>query len=537
MLQEPRYWVLLPYPHGMPGHLFTLLDTLQWRHSVVKRDLTRFRDIKSAATARNDETNGFCSTTRGEHSMMTKKAAQDEYSCPLGCPGTKLVGITASGYGADAYNIYSRLRDGLLLDLPIQAFPTVLGARDTQPLWEGKHGWTYTFGACESNFLDCFFLPHSPCPPVAMDVRALNNTELEMFSFNSDRLSFGDGGRKRGFELKGWDDLVGTGRNPAIPRRSIQDLWPSSLPARQVLYSYFFRPKYVLRRAVHERLLQFDARLKKSQSTPSPRQPCATFHVRRGDILFHPDQNQARFYLPLTAYLHVARTHMNVLNIRNIILFTDSSTVIQEAKQCVLEYPELCKGITFQYLQKDRWVGGEGGWENPFPSGNSTEELVDLHQEVTLAQRCDLAVTGESEFGEVLYQHMCCGFPTRERGTMPQRCLCPPRIKLLQSGFSCQNGNVLLCGTDAELESLLMRDPEHKGATFSASSEAFKQSTTVQIQPNIGGESKSFLLEKIDDPAVSELLLKAAEKSKGVMCASYDAGPDRSAVCHAHSAI
>lgn len=189
-------------------------------------------------------------------------------------------------------------------------------------------------------------------------------------------------------------------------------------------------------------------------------------------------------------------------------------------------------GIAFQYLQKDRWVGGEGGWENPFPSGNSAGELLDLHLEMTLAQRCDLAVTGESEFGEVLYQHMCCGFPVRQRGSMSQRCLCPPRIKLLQSGFSCEKGNELLCGSDAELENLLTSDPELKGAKFSTSIEAFKQSTTVQFQPNIGGESKSFSLDKIDDADIREVLLKAAQQSKRVMCSTYDAGPDRSAVCH-----
>lgn len=29
---EPRYWVLMPRPQGMPGHLLAMIDTLQWRH-------------------------------------------------------------------------------------------------------------------------------------------------------------------------------------------------------------------------------------------------------------------------------------------------------------------------------------------------------------------------------------------------------------------------------------------------------------------------------------------------------------------------
>lgn len=187
--------------------------------------------------------------------------------------------------------------------------------------------------------------------------------------------------------------------------------------------------------------------------------------------------------------------------------------------------------ISFQFLEKERWAGGEGGWENPFPSNNSTVELIDIQQELSLAQRCDLAVTGESEFGEMLYQHMCCGFPIRQRGEVPQRCICPPRIKLLQAGFGCKQGNSLLCGSDEELEKLIISDPDRKGAMFSDSKAAFKMSTTVQIQPNVGGESKSFLLENIDKQDVRGLLERASLQSMKIMCATYDSAPDRSAVC------
>lgn len=191
--------------------------------------------------------------------------------------------------------------------------------------------------------------------------------------------------------------------------------------------------------------------------------------------------------------------------------------------------------LTFQYVEKARWSGGEGGWENPFPSGNNTGELLDLHVELSLAQRCDLAVTGESEFGELLYQHMCCGFPIRQRGGMPQRCVCPPRVKLLQAGFTCEQGNTLLCGSDEELEVLLINDKNRKGEHFSTSKDAFKSSTTVQIQPKIGGETKTFLLENIDTPRVRTFLEAAARESHRIMCDDYDSGPDRSAVCKQQS--
>jgi hypothetical protein len=188
--------------------------------------------------------------------------------------------------------------------------------------------------------------------------------------------------------------------------------------------------------------------------------------------------------------------------------------------------------LTFQYVEKDRWAGGEGGWENPFPSGHPPGELLDLQVELSLGQRCDLAVTGESEFGELLYQHMCCGFPIRQRGSAPQRCLCPPRIKLLQAGFTCEKGNSLLCDTDAELERLLVNDSNHKGELFAASKEAFMSSTGVQIQPMIDAETKTFLLENIDQPHTQALLRRSAAQSWKVLCREgYDSAPDRAAVC------
>lgn len=34
-LDEPQYWVLIPRPLGMPGHMFAAMDALQWRHPLV----------------------------------------------------------------------------------------------------------------------------------------------------------------------------------------------------------------------------------------------------------------------------------------------------------------------------------------------------------------------------------------------------------------------------------------------------------------------------------------------------------------------
>ena len=184
-----------------------------------------------------------------------------------------------------------------------------------------------------------------------------------------------------GFELKGWSDLVGKGEKKGSPLRSIQDLWPSALPSRHVFYSYIFRPKYAMRRAVYERLSHMDATIMKplqmGRRQPERQQqqqqkqqqernpivsaalPCATLHVRRGDILFHP--NQARYYLPLQAYIQAAKIHMDTLSIRTILLFTDSRLVIEEAQRCVTDFPELCAGadkcyVCIYLLSTDKFV-------------------------------------------------------------------------------------------------------------------------------------------------------------------------------------
>ena len=84
-------------------------------------------------------------------------------------------------------------------------------------------------------------------------------------------------------------------------------------------------------------------------------------------IVMH--QNQARAYLSIESYVRASRPLLDALNIRTILLLTDSHSAVEEAKNCQRDYPDICNGITFKYVTKKRWIGAEGGWENPFPSG------------------------------------------------------------------------------------------------------------------------------------------------------------------------
>lgn len=59
---------------------------------------------------------------------------------------------------------------------------------------------------------------------------------------------------------------------------------------------------------------------------------------------------------------------------------------------------------------------------------------------------CQAIIKGVNGYGEMIHQSMCCNYPLHNRGISTQRCLCPPYVKLQQSGFSsCEEGNILLC--------------------------------------------------------------------------------------------
>jgi hypothetical protein len=103
---DPPFWILMPRPLGMPGHLFGMLDALQWRSDSIVRDKSFIPGPL-----------GKCSNPK---------------TC-IGCAQTKLAGITGSGYSADAFNVFSVLRDGFMRNHPVQAYPSTLGIRSTPP--------------------------------------------------------------------------------------------------------------------------------------------------------------------------------------------------------------------------------------------------------------------------------------------------------------------------------------------------------------------------------------------------------------------
>lgn len=392
-------------------------------------------------------------------------------------------------------------------------------------VWAGVQGWTYAFKACKTNFLDCYFLDHSPCPKIKYNL----NDDINQKSLNISRLHLSSGKGLTDIRPPWWNQAVGTHKNRpllSIPRRAIRDMAHEATPSRMAFYSYLFRPNYSVRRKIVQKVKDFEL-LKKDEV-------CATLHVRRGDVIFH--QGQARFYVPLHSYVKGAQAFMKALGVTTILLLSDSQAVIDEALNCEKDYPELCRGITWRFLEKKRWYGAEGGWENPFPSGSAVDEFINIQLEFALAQKCSLMIQGTSGYGDMVLNHMCCKFPLHDRGELPQRCLCPPKIRLKQDGFTCEKGNALLCGEKDKGGSMHKRldDPTNMlGANFSKTKNATKQDTRVTLFPHIhrfGG----FQLSMMNDPQVNASLVESAKEAFRQVCEmSYDHGPAKPSSCFA----
>jgi hypothetical protein len=383
-------------------------------------------------------------------------------------------------------------------------------------VWEGTQGWTYAFGACKTNFLDCYFLDHSPCSKIRHNVKDTANKAV--VTFNASRLQMPPLPNMQ-LRPKWWSPLVGR-PSERVPERSIRDLDQASVPARMVFYSYLFRPNYFIRQLVEKKVKEFNF------GGGMDGEVCATMHVRRGDVLLH--QGQARFYIPLHTYVQGALPFIQTLGVTTILLLTDSQAVIDEALACARDFPVLCGGLSWRFLDKKRWYGAEGGWENPFPSGSAVEEFANIQLEFALAQRSDLMIMGNSGYGDMVYNHMCCGFPLHTRGRVPQRCVCPPKVRLEQGGFTCKTGNKLMCGSASRGGDVSKRldDPENmRGANFSKTKEAFK--TDVKVWLTSQAVEQFYMLNDIADEKVKKFIAQTSREAKEQACKKFSDGPYR----------
>ena len=141
---------------------------------------------------------------------------------------------------------------------------------------------------------------------------------------------------------------------------------------------------------------------------------------------------------------------MDAMGIKTVLLLTDSQHVIdQELPSCIQNYPELCGGIQFRYIEKTRFNITEGGWENHYPSGNTTLEMLQMQLEFSLVQKCSMYMISDSEYSFHLVEMMASGFPLQDRFTLPHRYVRVPGIMVSQSieqyETNCTQGNFVLC--------------------------------------------------------------------------------------------
>ena len=150
------------------------------------------------------------------------------------------------------------------------------------------------------------------------------------------------------------------------------------------VYNYVTRPHQWLRRDVYN----FVEKVKATLVTP-----CSVIHVRRADVILHG--NHARKYYPVSDYVKALRPHQR----KDIFILTDDQNAIDEALEF---FPD----IHWHYIDRPRFRGAEGGWENQVPSNSPKQEVVAILGTFQLVQMCNTIVHGQSGFSEELYRAM-----------------------------------------------------------------------------------------------------------------------------------
>jgi hypothetical protein len=121
---------------------------------------------------------------------------------------------------------------------------------------------------------------------------------------------------------------------------------------------------------------------------------CSVVHVRRADVVLLDD---GRKYFPVADYIKmIPDDRLNDAN-HYILLLTDDSNAIDEAHKF---FPNL----KWAYLDRPRFKGSSGGWENHSPSRNPALETIFLLTELELAMACSVIVNGESGFSRLIYR-------------------------------------------------------------------------------------------------------------------------------------
>ena len=160
---------------------------------------------------------------------------------------------------------------------------------------------------------------------------------------------------------------------------------------------------------------EIDTRLKESSHAKPPSDhECGVIHVRHSDTMLNfgwdnKDEKPKFKYLQLGQYLK--EFHNVAPHITNIVLMTDDQNVIDDLNANYTTNTNSTTNSTngfpnWYYLNKKRWRGSEGGFENHFPSGSPRQEMIDLLVLREMVHDCTTWVGTRSSFGALLRKTM-----------------------------------------------------------------------------------------------------------------------------------
>lgn len=180
--------------------------------------------------------------------------------------------------------------------------------------------------------------------------------------------------------------------------------------------------------------------------------PCTTIHVRRSDVVLHG--KTSRRYFPLDDYL---KTHVPVHN--NILLLTDDHNVLGEARS---KHPQ----HNWIYLNRTRFQGTEGGWENQLPSMDPTLEMTILYSLLRWVKSCDSFIRSSTNFGDMLQVSMQNSNASAAIGRVEElydneevHSIEHSATKSISVAYD-ESGNPIVPKTKAPLSTAFLRDPQ-----------------------------------------------------------------------------
>jgi hypothetical protein len=268
--------------------------------------------------------------------------------------------VSNSGFALDISYVVDGLLYSVQQQAPVQFVvgnPTKTG--DAEP-------WKYARGSCQTQDMFCYFLPFAPINNSgAVPGHAIETTQRHQQADST---------------IEYWYPWQGFHRNSVTGYL----MWYAT--SRQYEFLRY-------------RVAQTVAK----QGTFAP---CVALHVRRADVILHGKWSRRyhaiREYIeaiPSQSWIHQAWSFVAHPPPLTLLLLTDDANAVTEA---LTEFPQ----HHWIYLNRSRFHGPEGGWENPIPSGNPTNDMVQLLAEVELAKQCNTLISFKSNFADYVYANM-----------------------------------------------------------------------------------------------------------------------------------